>query len=113
VHVQVEDDLSGPPAAVNDQAVARLNFVQLSHAPGCKNHLGSDAGRRFVQGIKRVDMGSGDDQQVNGSIGVNVTKSDKILIFIDNLGWHLTVDDLAKGAVHLLATPFPSPTLTS
>ncbi len=62
--MQVEDDLSSPPAAVNDQAVARLNFVQLSHAFGCKNHLGSDADRLFVQGIKRVDMGSGNDQQV-------------------------------------------------
>jgi hypothetical protein len=96
----MENNLPSLPAGVDHQAVSRLGLSELSHVLGCQNHLGKDPGVIPVNGIKRVEMFLGGDQQVNWGIGVDVFKHNQVLIFIDNIGRQPTGNDLAKDASH-------------
>jgi hypothetical protein len=100
--MQMKDNLSSRPAAVDHKAVARLGFVKLSHALGYQNHLRNDARGLLVQGIERIHMPLGNDQQVNGGIGVDVFEYDQFFVFVDDSGWQLMGHNLTKDAGHPL-----------
>jgi hypothetical protein len=94
MHMQVRNGLAGRFLAVNDDSISTVN-AELSRQLGryqmemAQQHL-----------ISRGNLGMGcdnlprDDQDVDGSLGINIPKSQAPIIFVYDVGRDLTIDDL-------------------
>jgi hypothetical protein len=94
MHVQMRDRLAGRFLAVDYDSISAIN-AQLSR----------ELRRHQMQMTEQVPIVPGnlgmrcnnlprDDQNVYGSLGIDVSKGQAPIVFVDDVGGYLTIDDL-------------------
>ena len=109
--VDVKDGLPGVLAAVDHQAVA---IVQTKFFTGKFRGHAHDVPDeriiRFGQIIERGDLSLGDHEHMRRCLGVDVLKRQALVVFVDDVRWNLTVDDLFEKGLFshaLYEAPWP------
>eukprot|EP00281_Chroomonas_sp_CCMP1168_P020989 CAMPEP_0206232324 /NCGR_PEP_ID=MMETSP0047_2-20121206/11351_1 /ASSEMBLY_ACC=CAM_ASM_000192 /TAXON_ID=195065 /ORGANISM="Chroomonas mesostigmatica_cf, Strain CCMP1168" /LENGTH=424 /DNA_ID=CAMNT_0053656045 /DNA_START=98 /DNA_END=1372 /DNA_ORIENTATION=+ len=97
VHVDVEDRLLRGGAVVDDHAVA-LELLLLGDLGDGAHHVAEDALVVFLSEaqLREPLPLAGNDEQVRGSLGVDVPKHQAVLILEDNVRGDLLGDDLVE-----------------
>ena len=93
--MQVVDALTGLLADVGDHAVA-LQTQLLGDLGDDGEDVGHNGGVVLGHFGHGGDVGLGDDQEMSGSLGVNVVKGETDLVLIDFIGRDLPFGDLAE-----------------
>jgi len=95
--MQVKHFLPGVSPVVDHQPVAALGDALFAGNLGCDNEHTPQ--RRFVFRGRVVDGGDGligDDQDVNGRLGVDVSESRHLVILVNDVGGDFAFDDFAE-----------------
>jgi len=77
-----------------------LDSLGFGHLLRGQEHLGADLGSFFIEGVKGIKMLFGNDQEMNGSLRVDVPKNYQVLIFKKDFRRQLPSYNLAKYAGH-------------
>ena len=106
VHVQVPDGLASLIAAVDGESVS---FIEDAFPAGhVVSHDCHVPGQRGVPGLDlpdRLQVRGGQDEKVNGGLGIDVPDDDDLLVPVEHLGGYLPRDDFAEDAVHACGCP--------
>ena len=97
--------LASVGARVHDQPKpAPGHPLSLGQHRGGENHLADQRRVLRAQVHQRRDVLVGDDQDVNGSLGIDVSKGGDPIVLVDDVGLDLARRDLAEDAhaVHSL-----------
>ena len=97
--MEVEDRLSRPVADVEDGAVSLLDVALASDLGGRKVTTSDDFGVGDLGFFQSSKMFLGNDEDVRGSLRVDVFESDDVLVFVNFPGGDFTADNAAKEAV--------------
>ena len=98
--MQVVHALAGVGADVGHQPPARpVDPLGSSEVRGCRQDLDDHPGVFVADGGGRVDVFLRDEQDVNGSLGVQVPKRQDVVGGMHDIGIDLLGDDLAENAV--------------
>ena len=97
--MEVEDGLSGAGADVEDGAVSLLDVALASDLGGCKVTTSDDFGVGDLGFFQSSKMFLGNDEDMCGSLRVDVFESEDVLVFVNFLGGDFTADNAAKEAV--------------
>src|SRR5574337_193311 len=99
VHVHVEDGLASARADVEYCPIDVLNRA-LARNLGCGQMTTAHQFGVFGFGFPQSsDVFFGDDEDVSGSLGVDILEGKGVLILIDFPGRHLAANDPAKEAI--------------
>ena len=106
VHMQVPDGLASLIAAVDGESVSLIeNTFPSGHVVGNDGHV---PGQRGVPGLNlpdRLQVLGGQDEKVNGGLGIDVPDDDDLLVPVEDLGGNIPRDDFAEDAVHTGGCP--------
>ncbi len=97
--MEVEDGLSGAGADVEDGAVSLLDVALAGDLGGRKVTTSDDFGVGDLGFFQSSKMFLGNDEDVRGSLRVDVFESEDVLVFVNFLGGDFTADNAAKEAV--------------
>jgi hypothetical protein len=98
--MKVADYLPRISPAINENLVPRLDSLGFSHLLCSQEHLGPNLGGFFVEGVQRIKMRFGDDQEMNGSFRVDVLKNDQVFIFKKDFRRQLSGYNLTERTGH-------------
>lgn len=100
VKVNMKDRLARPLLAVHDQAITVLGQALVRGDLGGRKHqLRQDLGMVRSEVVGGGDVPAGDDQDVNRSLGADVTKPDHQIVLEDGVSLQFTAGDPAKEAI--------------
>ena len=100
MHVQVENRLTGSPAGINGQPVSGVCEIQtFRHQSGSQQQVAGEGFIRRGHVIQRIEMSSGQHQQVGRREGINIADDQALVIFKQYFRGGGFSDDLAKDAV--------------
>ena len=96
----MEDRLSRFRAGVEDDPVAAVpEPLGLRHPVGLERHLGQQPGVEAGQRRQVRVVILGDDQDMRGSLRVDIAERDRSVTLSHSFRWDITRDDLAEEAV--------------
>ena len=96
MNVKVIDRLSAIGAGVDDGSEAVRQTKLFSHLAGNDEEMSQQGGITIRRVRQRPNPSLRDDQNVRGSLGVQVTKSECQFVFVDNVRRDLSINDLLK-----------------
>lgn len=99
VDVQMVDCLAAVGPGVYDDSVAVIETGRARERGRGGHEATEDLGVLFAGFGMGRDVGLGDEQQVNGSLGMDVGKGERVLVFVDPPGWNLPAHDPAEDAI--------------
>jgi hypothetical protein len=90
---------------MRDRLACRFLAVDHDSVSVINAKLSRQLGRHQVQMTKQVPISRRnirvrgnnpprDDEDVHGSLGINVPKGQALIVFVYDVGWYLTIDDL-------------------
>lgn len=95
VHMEVGNGLPRRLSLIDDESVAVLNEAfRLGDLSGGVQKIKVVARLRDVGDAR--DLRPGNDEDVDGRLRVDVSKRDDVIIFVNNVGGNLPVDDFRK-----------------
>ena len=59
-----------------------VDLLFFSHLPGSRDHFGQNVVVRWGKIIDAADMPFGYDQQMDGGVGVDVSKNNQVLVLV-------------------------------
>lgn len=98
VNVQVENRLPAGSAGVDDGTVTIGDARQFSSFTRSEQQSAQEAGFIWRRFVKRGDVLTRDDQQVNRGKGLDGGNNEEVVVFIPDFGRKLFIDDLAENA---------------
>lgn len=99
VQVQVVHRLSSIVSRVHNDAITIVQLL-FTRNLSRRGHQMTHQRRIFRQRLRsRPDMLFGNDQQMRGSLRIDIGKANAEFVFIHAAGWNSTVDDFAEKAV--------------
>jgi len=92
VQVEMKDHLSATFLNIEKKLVpGGINFLPYGHLSGGQDHFGQNAFVRFGKIVDAANMPFGNDQEVDGGVGVDVSENHQVLVLIKKIGSHLAV----------------------
>lgn len=98
--MQMKHRLTGAFAAVDVQPVSGVRDALIARDLGrCEEKALRAPHGVLSQVVDRRDMLPGNDQHMDGGLGVKVPKGEHLIVFVDEFRRNLPADDAAKDAV--------------
>jgi hypothetical protein len=98
--MDMKDRLAGIMAVVDDHPVtAFIKAPFRGDGLGDKEQMPNELTIRDNETVNIVNVFFRHDERMDRRLGIDVLKSDRVLIFVDDRGGNLFLDDLAKQAV--------------
>jgi hypothetical protein len=92
VQVEMKNHLSATFLNIEKKLVpGGINVLPYGHLPGGHDHFGQNAVVRFGKIVDAADMPFGNDQQMDGGVGVDVPENNQILVLVKKIGSRLAV----------------------
>jgi hypothetical protein len=99
MHVQVKDDLTSPPLDIDEKTIAAFrDRLPLGHLFGSRKHSRQDGQILGGEVIDAADMLFRYNQKMNRRMGVDIFEYHKDIVFIQDFGGGVAVDNSTEDA---------------
>jgi hypothetical protein len=105
-HMEVEmgDFLAAVAAVVGDESISC--FVQTQHASNLLGKRRQSSHRLGINILKTLHMLFGDDEDMDGSLGIEIVEGEIVIVFVNGVVGNLPFDNLAENTHTLLLLVF-------